>query len=182
MSTVSEYIKKERELKRIQAEMRAMEMSTDIAQERSFREQLSALMRKYGKTSADLLEIASPYETKKNGRSGPRKAIKRTYKNPMTGEIMDHFGGRYPVLMQKWVDQYGKEVVKSWKVSENGVNVGRYDPIIPEGKKARPDLHVVPDAVVEEKKEPESPEPLDITGVISPFMNNDTISHSSFYA
>lgn len=176
MSTVSEYLKKERELKRIQAEMRAMEMSTDIAQERAFREQLSALMRKYGKTSADLLQIASPYQAKEDKERRARRVIKRTYKNPMTGEIVDHLGGRFPLNMKEWIDKYGKDVVDTWKVSENGVNVGRFDPIIPESGKVRAKLPI------DMEKEHDDFKDLDLSSIIGQVMHDDAVSHSSFYA
>ncbi|TFH86680.1 H-NS histone [Billgrantia azerbaijanica] len=121
MSLLSEFIQKEQQLKRLQEEMEKLQNDDRLKAELAFKEKLEALMREYGKSAADVIQLLDPQAGAKpatkapTGSGGRRKRKLKIYKNPNTGEVVETRGGNQKTL-KAWKDEYGSEIVESWLV------------------------------------------------------------------
>ncbi|TFH86678.1 H-NS histone [Billgrantia azerbaijanica] len=121
MSLLSEFIQKEQELKRLQEEMEKLQNDDRLKAELAFKEKLEALMREYGKSAADVIQLLDPQAGAKPAAKAPaasggrRKRKLKIYKNPNTGEVVETRGGNQKTL-KAWKDEYGSEIVESWLV------------------------------------------------------------------
>ncbi|MCG6657016.1 DNA binding protein [Halomonas campisalis] len=122
MSLLSEFIQKEQQLKQLQAEMDKLQNDERLKAELEFKDKLEALMREFGKSSADVISLLDPEGAAKPAAAksvasgaGRRKRKLKIYKNPNTGEVVETRGGNQKTL-KAWKDEYGPELVETWLV------------------------------------------------------------------
>ncbi|WP_163574692.1 histone-like nucleoid-structuring protein, MvaT/MvaU family [Halomonas faecis] len=120
MSLLSQYVQKEQQLKQIQEELEKLENDERLKAELAFKDKLEALMREFGKSAADVINLLDPQggtkpAAKPPAGGGRRKRKLKIYKNPNTGEVVETRGGNQKTL-KAWKDQYGQDTVESWLV------------------------------------------------------------------
>lgn len=120
MSLLSQYVQKEQQLKQIQEELERLENDERLKAELAFKDKLEALMREFGKSAADVINLLDPQGSAKPAAKSPigggrRKRKLKIYKNPNTGEVVETRGGNQKTL-KAWKDQYGQDTVESWLV------------------------------------------------------------------
>ncbi|WP_136255169.1 histone-like nucleoid-structuring protein, MvaT/MvaU family [Onishia niordana] len=121
MSLLNDYMQKEQMLKQLTDELQKMENDNRLKSELEFKEKLEALMKEYGKSAADVIELVDPkaasraYGSKTEATGGRRKRKLKIYKNPNTGEVVETRGGNQKTL-KAWKDEYGSDTVESWLV------------------------------------------------------------------
>lgn len=116
MSLISKYAAYEKEMKRLQEQMKNLENNKDLAKELKFKEEIEKVMSKFDKSASDVIELLNPKPV--NTSSTPRKLRPRRmkiYKNPHTGAVIETYGGNNKEL-RNWKDDYGEEEVNSWIV------------------------------------------------------------------
>jgi hypothetical protein len=123
MSLLTDYMQKEQQLKQLQAEMEKLQNDDRLKAEIAFKEQLEALMKEYGKSAADVINMLDPQRlAPKAAGSTPTGRAKRKlkiYKNPNTGEVVETRGGNHKTL-KAWKEEHGAETVESWLVRVEG--------------------------------------------------------------
>lgn len=118
---LKEYAQKEALLKQLQEELLSLENNDRLKQELEFKEKLEALMREYGKSVRDVIELLSPDGADQaqldlgQGQGKRRKRKLKIYKNPTTGEVVETRGGNHKTL-KAWKDEHGSDTVESWVV------------------------------------------------------------------
>ncbi|RUR34771.1 H-NS histone [Vreelandella andesensis] len=124
MSIISNYIEKKQQLKKLQAELQALQNNKELQQELEFKDQLARLMTEYGKISREVCEILDPnYSAAASGKKavsltdGRKKRTLKVYKNPHTGETVETRGGNQKKI-QEWKAEHGNEEVVSWVIEE----------------------------------------------------------------
>lgn len=120
MSIISSYLQKEQQLKQLQEELEQLQNDERLKAELQFKDKLEALMREYGKSAADVINLLDPKPTADKSPSSPTSAGRakrklKIYKNPNTGEVVETRGGNQKTL-KAWKDEYGAETVESWLV------------------------------------------------------------------
>lgn len=121
MSLLNDYMQKEQMLKQLTDELQKMENDNRLKSELEFKEKLEALMKEYGKSAADVIDLVDPKAasrasgSKAESTGGRRKRKLKIYKNPNTGEVVETRGGNQKTL-KAWKDEYGSETVESWLV------------------------------------------------------------------
>jgi TolA-binding protein len=127
-SQLADYMQKEMQLRRLQEELEAMEGSEQLKLAKEYKKKLEELMKKYGHTVEETIEILDP-EGKARGlppvdsapkSSGGRQRKPRkekVYKNPHTGEVVATRGGNHKTL-KAWKEEHGSEEVDSWLQEE----------------------------------------------------------------
>lgn len=123
-SVLSDYIKKEQLLKKLQEELKALENNSELKKELEFKDRLQALMTEYGNSATDVCAILDPpyrsdvSKNKKTSSSDGRKQRPlKIYKNPHSGEVVETRGGNHKMI-QEWKAKYGHQEVVSWVVEE----------------------------------------------------------------
>ncbi|WP_110641822.1 histone-like nucleoid-structuring protein, MvaT/MvaU family [Salinicola sp. CPA57] len=117
-SQLATYTEKEALLKKLQAELLALESNEDFKKDIEFKEKLEALMKKYEKSERDVTEMLNPSTEQQSASSGTRRKRKlKIYKNPETGEVVETRGGNHKQL-KHWKAEFGDEKVESWLVRE----------------------------------------------------------------
>lgn len=125
MSKINSYYEKQRMVSQLQDELSKLENDKNLKEEMEFKENLEKLMKDYGKSADQMLEVMRVIEPKietklkkagsagnEDGRQGAKRTLKR-YKNPHTGEVVETRGGNNKTL-KEWKDKYGKNTVMSW--------------------------------------------------------------------
>ncbi|MGQ7243688.1 histone-like nucleoid-structuring protein, MvaT/MvaU family [Salinicola sp. V024] len=117
-SQLATYTEKEALLKKLQAELLALESNEDFKKDIEFKEKLEALMKKYEKSERDVTEMLNPSTEQQSASGGMRRKRKlKIYKNPHTSEVVETRGGNHKTL-KHWKAEHGDETVESWLVEE----------------------------------------------------------------
>lgn len=122
MSLLSDYVKKEQQLKQLEEELKQMQGDQRLQAELEFKEKLDALLKEYDKSANDVIELLRPKgQTSPGGAAaqpasnGRRKRKLKIYKHPKTGEVVETRGGNHKTL-KAWKDEHGSDTVESWVV------------------------------------------------------------------
>lgn len=125
-SSLAKYRQAKAALAAAQAEIEQLQADPGLKRQLEFETKLRALMGEYSQSLVDInmLLDANYKPPKAKPISAPAAAKKsqrvpnRTYKNPHTGEEIHHTSGPNKKL-QKWKQEFGESVVKSWAVINN---------------------------------------------------------------
>jgi hypothetical protein len=117
MSKLAEYRELERHLAEQAALLDSLKNDPALQKEVEFEEQLRALLGEYGKSLRDIEALLNP-TAKRSGNAKPEKKARKarvlkTYKNPLTDEIVETKGGNNTTL-KAWKAEFGAEEVDSW--------------------------------------------------------------------
>jgi len=115
MAVLSDYIKKQAELEKLQKELEALQSDDRLSVEMEFRDKLLALMAEYGKNEAEVIRLLDPAPAKSEKVDGRKKRRLKKYINPHTKEVVETRGGNHKII-RAWKDQYGQEEVEGWVV------------------------------------------------------------------
>lgn len=120
MSLIANYHQLQKDLERLQSEHNRLSSDPALKREMEFDTKLRSLMGEYSKSLPDIMSILEPgsSQSPKMGKSGApikhrRKRLAKTYRNPLTGEIVESKGGNNKLLGQ-WKAQFGSEEVEGW--------------------------------------------------------------------
>ncbi|RUE83521.1 H-NS histone [Pseudomonas aeruginosa] len=116
MSLINEYRATEEAIKELQDRLNSLQSDGRLQRELEFEEKLRELMASYGKTLKDINAIFGPKVAAKPGKQpGQRRERElQVYINPNTQERIETKGGNH-LGLKAWKQQYGADVVKSWK-------------------------------------------------------------------
>nr|WP_297458673.1 histone-like nucleoid-structuring protein, MvaT/MvaU family [uncultured Halomonas sp.] len=121
MSLLSEYMRKEQQLKQLSEELKQLEGDQRLKSELDFKERLEKLMKEFDKSASDVIELLDPKPQSPGNKpqaapAGARRKRKlKIYKNPKTGEVVETRGGNQKTL-KAWKDEHGNDTVESWLV------------------------------------------------------------------
>lgn len=118
MSIIGEYRATEQAIKELEDRLVKLGESERLQRELELVKKFNALVEDSGFSLREALRIVHPDPPKEpvvasRGTRKPRKIM--TYKNPISGEVVETKGGNNSVL-KAWKKQYGAEKVNSWKV------------------------------------------------------------------
>lgn len=118
MSIIGEYRATEQAIKELEDRLVKLGESERLQRELELVKKFNALVEDSGFSLREALRIVHPDPPKEPDVASrrtrkPRKIM--TYKNPISGEVVETKGGNNKVL-QAWKKQYGAEKVNSWKV------------------------------------------------------------------
>lgn len=120
-SLLSNYMRKEQQLKQLQSELESLENDDRLKAELEFKSRLEELMAEFGKSANDVVSLldpkpaAAPVRATGATASGRRKRRLKIYKNPNSGEVVETRGGNHKVL-KAWKEEFGSATVESWLV------------------------------------------------------------------
>ena len=110
MNKITALKRKQAQLEKLQKEVEKLEK-----QELAFASDLEKLLKKYGKTHADLARVGGGSAAKSKAapvRKRKRRKLK-VYVNPHTKEKVETRGGNHRIL-KAWKAEHGSDVVESW--------------------------------------------------------------------
>lgn len=117
MDKVNQLLKTQEELERLQKDLARLKRSKPVQKELAFQNELQALLKKHGKTTADLAKIlrAGGLKTEPAAKRAParRQRKLKVYLNPHTGEKIETRGGNHK-LLKEWKAEHGAAEVESW--------------------------------------------------------------------
>jgi hypothetical protein len=117
MSKLVEYRNLERHLAEQTALLDSLKNDPALQKEVEFEEQLRALLGEYGKSLRDIEALLNPIGKRSGNAPLERKTRKarelKTYKNPLTDEVVQTKGGNNSAL-KAWKAEFGAEEVNSW--------------------------------------------------------------------
>ncbi|MGU2071100.1 histone-like nucleoid-structuring protein, MvaT/MvaU family [Pseudomonas aeruginosa] len=118
MSKLAAFREAERKLQEQMQLLEKLKADDSLKKELEFRDQLEKLMKKYGMSLRNLIEILDPSATSNARSVGVMSSARRprtvkVYRNPETGEVVETKGGNHRVL-KTWKEQYGADVVSAW--------------------------------------------------------------------
>lgn len=116
MSMLAEYREIERQLQELRQRHESLQNSEELKRDLQFADELSTLVKEYGKTTAQVVQIIAP-ELLADKPSAParRQRATKVYTNPHTGQVIETKGGNHKGL-RAWKDEHGADVVESWAV------------------------------------------------------------------
>ncbi|ENE2379314.1 DNA binding protein [Pseudomonas aeruginosa] len=117
MSKLAAFREAERKLQEQMQLLEKLKADSSLKKELEFRDDLEKLMKKYGMSLRNIIEILDPSAVA-NRPAGPASSIRRpravkVYRNPETGEVVETKGGNHRVL-KAWKEQYGVDTVNTW--------------------------------------------------------------------
>jgi cupin superfamily acireductone dioxygenase involved in methionine salvage len=119
MSRLAEFRKLEQTLAAQLAELETMKGSSELQAEIEFETKLRDLLKKYGYSLRDIIDILDPQANRRAAapaaaEKAPRRARQiKQYKNPHNGEIIETKGGNHK-LLKEWKAEYGSDEVEGW--------------------------------------------------------------------
>ena len=117
MTTVlTQYIHKQEQLKKLQAELDRLRENDTFQTELDFKNRLEALIQEYGKSSKEVVALLTPKQATEPNQDGRKRRALKTYKHAHTGEILETRSGNNKKL-KSWKEEHGSEAVESWLVS-----------------------------------------------------------------
>lgn len=116
-SILADYVRREKEIKRLNDELKKLENDPRLQAAKEFRSEVEALMVKHGISGTEAVYIIQPELASKDTKSASeatrrRRRMKR-YTNPMTDEVVETRGGNHKAL-REWKKEFGDEEVNSW--------------------------------------------------------------------
>lgn len=116
MSKLVDYRQLERQVVQQKALLDSLRDNPQLQKEIEFEERLSALLNEYGKSLQDVMALLDPATGRADPASvkGKRRArVIKTYRNPLTGKIVQTKSGNN-LSLRAWRAQFGVEEVESW--------------------------------------------------------------------
>ncbi|MBI6621529.1 H-NS histone [Pseudomonas corrugata] len=122
---IVEYRNIREQIKALESRLREIETSPAFAREAEFEEALRKLMKTFGKSLRDIIQILDSnagrlnrsFSAVDNDGSSVRLRKVLTYENPHTKEIVKSAGGNHKVL-KEWRKRYPAEDIKNWVVKD----------------------------------------------------------------
>lgn len=119
----TEFFKKQAMLRRLTEELDEMQGNPELEEDVKFRDELESLLQKYGKSSRDAMIALDPFYGQQEAKATAdaqqgrvrKKRIKKIYKHPETGEMIETRGGNHNTL-KAWKAEHGSEEVEKWLV------------------------------------------------------------------
>lgn len=121
MTLLAKYISKEKELKRLEVELKVLKSNSRLQQEIAFKNRIEALMAEYNQTRRDVVALLYPEHPStlsNDNLDGRKRRNLKVYKNPYTNEVIETRGRNHKVI-RAWKKQYGQEEVRRWVISES---------------------------------------------------------------
>lgn len=120
MSRLAEFRALEAQIAEELARLESMKADEKLKAEMDFERKLTDLMAAYGKNLRDIIMILDPHVGRFGAKSdegkGNRKArAVKIYEHPETGERIETKGGNHKTL-KAWKDEFGGEMVESWRI------------------------------------------------------------------
>ena len=114
MAVLSDYIKKQAALEKLQKELEALKNDDRLVAELEFKDKIVALMAEYGKSERDVINLLAPQNAnnKLSGMVKKKRRLKR-YTNPHTNEVVETRGGNHKTI-RGWKEQYPSDDIESW--------------------------------------------------------------------
>lgn len=116
MSKLVEYRELERSLAEQVARLEALKGDAGLEKEIEFEQQLRSLLAEYGKSLRDIKLLLDPTSHRAPALAAKqtrRARVVKTYRNPLTGEVVESKGGNNK-LLGSWKAQFGAAEVESW--------------------------------------------------------------------
>lgn len=119
MSRLAEFRHLERQIAQHSALLESLKSDPGLSKEIEFESKLKALLGAYGKGLEDIVSIIEPGSARTTKSSTqPRRARRvKTYRNPLTGEVVQSKGGNNKTL-GAWKAQFGHAAVEEWAQTE----------------------------------------------------------------
>lgn len=119
MSRLAEFRQLEKHLAEQLAALEAMKGDEGLKKEVEFEKKLRALLAEYDYSLRNVIAILDPQASQRSpaptATKGVRKAREiKIYNNPHSGEIVETKGGNHK-LLKEWKNEYGADVVESWR-------------------------------------------------------------------
>lgn len=116
-SLLTAYAQHEQQKQQLEKQLEEMRADPRLQAEIEFKENLEALMKEYGKSASEVLDLLDPQRARSASQptTQRRKRKLKIYKNPNTGEVVETRGGNQKTL-KAWKDEHGDETVESWLV------------------------------------------------------------------
>lgn len=120
MSLINEYRATEEAIKELQSRLKNLSNDDRLKKELVFEEKLRELMGEYQKSLRDIIALLDP-ESKSfkaphaNTGTKRKERVVKTYKNPLTEEVIQTKGGNHKIL-KEWKAEHGAAEVESWIV------------------------------------------------------------------
>ena len=116
MSKLAEFREIERQLEELMQKHDSLQNSEELKKDLQFADELNALVKEYGKTTEQVVQIIAP-ELLANKPAAPvrRQRATKVYTNPHNGQVIKTKGGNHKGL-KAWKEEYGADVVETWAV------------------------------------------------------------------
>lgn len=114
MSKLVDYRQLERQVVQQRALLGSLRDNPQLQKEVEFEGRLSTLLSEYGKSLQDVKTLLDPEAGRPTSVKGrPRARVVKTYRNPLTGKVVQTKGGNN-LALRAWRAQFGLEEVESW--------------------------------------------------------------------
>lgn len=114
MSKLAEFREIERQLQELKQKHESLQNSEELKRDLQFADELNALVKEYGKTIEQVVQIIAPeLLADKPAAPARRQRATKVYTNPHNGQVIETKGGNHKGL-KEWKEQYGADVVESW--------------------------------------------------------------------
>jgi hypothetical protein len=123
MNSLTSYFKKEQQLKQLEVELNSLKEDEELKKAIEFKKKVEKMAEEYGFSNESVLQVLVPEKFAEEAvAEEPKKTRKprklKTYKNPLTGEVVETKGMNHRVL-KAWKKEHGDETVESWLVDDN---------------------------------------------------------------
>jgi len=121
MSLINEYRATEEAIKKLQSRLNNLSNDDRLKKELEFEGKLRELMGEYQKSLRDIIVLLDPDSKSfkapqaNTGTKQRKERVVKTYKNPLTEEVIQTKGGNHKIL-KEWKAEHGAEEVESWIV------------------------------------------------------------------
>ncbi|MEB8059250.1 histone-like nucleoid-structuring protein, MvaT/MvaU family [Pseudomonas fulva] len=119
MSRLAEFRALEQQLAAQLAELENLKNDQGLKREIEFEQKLRDLLAEYGYSLRNIVAILDPQAlTRQTGTASHAQTSRKprqvkTYKNPLTGELVQTKGGNHKTL-KEWKAEFGSDEVESW--------------------------------------------------------------------
>ena len=119
MSRLAEFRQLEKHLAEQLAALEAMKGDEGLKKEVEFEKKLRALLAEYDYSLRNVIAILDPQASQRSPAPTVTKGVRnareiKIYNNPHSGEIVETKGGNHK-LLKEWKNEYGADVVESWR-------------------------------------------------------------------
>ncbi|WP_304526814.1 histone-like nucleoid-structuring protein, MvaT/MvaU family [Halomonas sp. I5-271120] len=116
-SILVDYINREKEMKKLEAELERMRQDPKLQAAQSFQKDVQELMEMHEISPDEAVKLIKPElaetQAEKPKSEGRNKRRLKVFTNPHTGERVETRGGNNKQL-KEWKAQYGEETVNGW--------------------------------------------------------------------
>lgn len=119
MSRIAEFRALEQQLAAQLAELETLKNDSGLKKEFEFENKLRALLAEYDYSLRNVIAILDPQASQRSTAPAATKGVRKAreikiYNNPHSGEIVETKGGNHK-LLKEWKNEYGADVVESWR-------------------------------------------------------------------